>query len=91
MSWQAVDAFKRQIPYWTTYKHRIGSPLGGSLAVGSWTVPLHADHKPSFLVDPQNLFYCYGCGLGGDVICFAGCITECDSRRNGNAAPPHRY
>ena len=34
--------------------------------------PLHADHKPSFLVDPhKNLFYCYGCGRGGDVIRFA--------------------
>lgn len=31
--------------------------------------PLHADRKPSFLVDPANsLFYCYGCGRGGDVI-----------------------
>jgi DNA primase len=31
--------------------------------------PLHSDHHPSFLVDPsQNLFYCYGCGRGGDVI-----------------------
>jgi DNA primase len=34
--------------------------------------PLHSDHKPSFLVDPsKSLFYCYGCGRGGDVIRFA--------------------
>ena len=34
--------------------------------------PLHEDRQPSFLVDPlQNLFYCYGCGRGGDVIRFA--------------------
>jgi DNA primase len=34
--------------------------------------PLHADRKPSFLLDPnKNLFYCYGCGRGGDVIRFA--------------------
>jgi DNA primase len=33
---------------------------------------LHEDHKPSFLVDPnKDLFYCYGCGRGGDVIRFA--------------------
>jgi DNA primase len=33
--------------------------------------PLHSDHKPSFLVDPgKSLFYCYGCGRGGDVIRF---------------------
>jgi hypothetical protein len=31
--------------------------------------PLHADRKPSFLLDPnRNLFYCYGCGRRGDVI-----------------------
>ena len=34
--------------------------------------PLHAEHRPSFLVDSsKNLFYCYGCGRGGDVIRFA--------------------
>jgi DNA primase len=34
--------------------------------------PLHSDHKPSFLIDPgRSLFYCYGCGRGGDVIRFA--------------------
>jgi DNA primase len=33
--------------------------------------PLHADRRPSLLVDPDNgLFYCYGCGRGGDVIRF---------------------
>ena len=34
--------------------------------------PLHPDRKPSLLLDPiKNLFYCYGCGRGGDVIPFA--------------------
>jgi len=34
--------------------------------------PLHCDRKPSFLVDPsKSLYYCYGCGRGGDVIRFA--------------------
>jgi len=34
--------------------------------------PLHGDHKPSFLADAnKDLFYCYGCGCGGDVIRFA--------------------
>jgi DNA primase len=33
--------------------------------------PLHSDQKPSFLVDPgKSLFYCYGCGRGGDIIRF---------------------
>src|ERR1017187_8563251 len=35
-------------------------------------VPFHGDRQPSFLVDPtKDLFYCYGCGRGGDVIRFA--------------------
>ena len=45
-----------------------------ALSRGRWMglCPLHTDHKPSFLVDPNNsLFYCYGCGRGGDVIRFA--------------------
>src|SRR5260370_2310659 len=34
--------------------------------------PLHEDHQPTFLVDTnKDLFYCYGCGRGGDVIRFA--------------------
>jgi hypothetical protein len=44
------------------------------VARGRWMglCPLHSDHKPSFLVDPtKSLFYCYGCGRGGDVIRFA--------------------
>ena len=51
----------------------IGSPAR-PLSRGRWMglCPLHGDHKPSFLVDPsKNLFYCYGCGRGGDVIRFA--------------------
>ncbi len=44
------------------------------LSRGRWMglCPLHGDHKPSFLVDNnKSLFYCYGCGRGGDVIRFA--------------------
>ena len=45
-------------------------PIGFGRLLG--LCPLHADHKPSFLVDPhKNLFYCYGCRRGGDVIRFA--------------------
>src|SRR5215472_9692388 len=33
--------------------------------------PLHADTRPSFYVNPRkNLFYCHGCGQGGDLIRF---------------------
>ena len=33
--------------------------------------PFHSEDTPSFSVDPeQNLYYCFGCGAGGDVFKF---------------------
>src|SRR6202140_4577279 len=33
--------------------------------------PLHPETRPSFYVNaPKNLFYCHGCGQGGDLIRF---------------------
>jgi DNA primase len=73
VSRQAVDELKQQIPLleylqahdWHPARHLSRGRLMG-------LCPLHADHKPSFLLDPgKGLFYCYGCGRGGDVIRFA--------------------
>lgn len=70
MSWQAADLLKQQISLldylqgqgWKPARRSAGGRLMG-------LCPLHVDHRPSFLVDPtKNLFYCYGCGRGGDVI-----------------------
>jgi DNA primase len=52
----------------------IGTRRGPLAVADGWgCAPLHADHEQSsFLVDPhKDLFYCYGCGRGGDVIRFA--------------------
>jgi DNA primase len=33
--------------------------------------PFHKETKPSFTADKQKqLFHCFGCGIGGDVITF---------------------
>src|ERR671935_1788105 len=33
--------------------------------------PFHEERTPSFSVNPQdNLYYCFGCGAGGDLITF---------------------
>jgi DNA primase len=70
---QALDELKKQIPlldYLEAHDWRPARRLSRSRWMG--LCPLHIDHKPSFLVDPgKSLFYCYGCGRGGDVIRFA--------------------
>jgi DNA primase len=70
---QALDELKQQISlldYLEAHDWRPVRPLSRGRWMG--LCPLHEDHKPSFLMDPsKNLFYCYGCGLGGDVIRFA--------------------
>ena len=73
MSRQALDELKQQISlldYMQAQGWRPARTLSRGRLMG--LCPLHEDHKPSFLVDPlKNLFYCYGCGHGGDVIRFA--------------------
>jgi DNA primase len=70
---QALDDLKQQIPlmgYLQAHDWHPARPLSRGRWMG--LCPLHRDHRPSFLVDPnKDLFYCYGCGRGGDVICFA--------------------
>ncbi|HEX8812839.1 MAG TPA: CHC2 zinc finger domain-containing protein [Terracidiphilus sp.] len=48
----------------------MGRPAGaGRELVG--LCPLHQESRPSFYVNPsKNLFYCHGCGQGGDLIHF---------------------
>ena len=73
MSRKAIDELKQQIPLLDYLEAHDWRPVR-RLSHGRWMglCPLHDDHKPSFLVDPsKNLFYCYGCGCGGDVIRFA--------------------
>ena len=73
MSRQALDDLKRQISlreYLQAHDWKPARQLSRGRLMG--LCPLHQDHQPSFLVDPpKGLFYCYGCGRGGDVIRFA--------------------
>jgi DNA primase len=72
MSGPALDELKQQIPL-MDYLHAHDWQPTRQLSRGRLMglCPLHCDHKPSFLVDPsKSLFYCYGCGRGGDVIRF---------------------
>ena len=73
MNRDALDELKQQIPllqYLQALDWQQVRPIGFGRFLG--LCPLHDDHKPSLLVDPhKNLFYCYGCRRGGDVIRFA--------------------
>jgi len=68
----AIDRLKQQIPlmaYLQAQEWRPQRPLSRGRWMG--LCPLHPDSKPSFLVDPRHdLFYCYGCGRGGDILRF---------------------
>ncbi|HBZ56875.1 MAG TPA: DNA primase [Syntrophobacteraceae bacterium] len=45
--------------------------------------PFHQEKTPSFQVDSQNqLFYCFGCGVGGDVLSF---VTKAQNLSFGEA------
>ncbi len=72
MSGPALDELKQQIPlldFLQAYDWQPTRQLSRGRLMG--LCPLHCDRKPSFLVDPgKSLFYCYGCGRGGDVIRF---------------------
>jgi len=73
VSRDVLDALKQQIPLLDYLQAQDWQP-SRQLTYGRLMglCPLHSDHKPSFLVDPgKSLFYCYGCGRGGDVIRFA--------------------
>ena len=73
MSREVFDEIKRQIPLLDYLQAHKWQPTR-QLSRGRWmgVCPLHSDHKPSFLLDSvKSLFYCYGCGRGGDVIRFA--------------------
>jgi DNA primase len=78
MNRNAIDELKQHIPlleYVQAHGWRAARSIRGGRFMG--LCPLHDDHNPSFLVDPsRNLFYCYGCARGGDVIRFAELYHE---------------
>jgi DNA primase len=66
-----VETLKRRLPLLEYLrKHNwTGHPASQSEFVG--LCPLHEETRPSFYVNTRkNVFYCHGCGQGGDLIRF---------------------
>jgi len=68
--YQDLQALKRQIPLLDYLRrHNWRAKRVGNEFVG--LCPLHPETRPSFYVHAaKNVFYCHGCGCGGDLIRF---------------------
>jgi DNA primase len=66
-----VETLKRRLPLLEYLRQRnwTGHPASRSEFVG--LCPLHEETRPSFYVNTRkDVFYCHGCGQGGDLIRF---------------------
>jgi integrase len=66
-----VEALKRRVPLLDYLQQHswIGWPAGRGEYVG--LCPLHEETRPSFYVNTRkDVFYCHGCGEGGDLLRF---------------------
>jgi DNA primase len=78
ISQDEIDAIKHGVELVSFMKargielHQVGENYRGFC-------PFHEDTTPSFTVNPkENLWNCFGCGTGGDVIRFVELIDQVD-------------
>jgi len=86
-----VEAFKRRLPLldYLRQQNWTGRPAGHHEVVG--LCPLHEETRPSFYVNTRkDVFYCHGCGRGGDLIRFVQLSRHLSFRQSLTYLDPQR-
>jgi len=66
-----LERLKQRIPLLEYLRHNWKPSRAGARQEFVGLCPLHPETRPSFYVNAtKNLFYCHGCGRGGDLIRF---------------------
>ncbi len=64
-----IDEVRRSVDALQIIGEVVALKRRGSRWVG--LCPFHAEKTPSFTVNEEGLWHCFGCGVGGDIFRFA--------------------
>jgi hypothetical protein len=73
---EAIEAVRALSPIEEVAGDHVSLRRSGAQFIG--LCPFHAERSPSFAVNPgKQLFFCYGCGVGGDAFRFIQIFFKC--------------